>query len=367
MLKMRYTIRNPRGFTFTRTIPFMSLKIAWALAFAFLIVPISNFAVSARPIIDGAGIQAALDNLPEGGEVVLGVGRYLIRQPIVLQKSRQALRGCGAGTVLFLADGADCPVVILGAPSANSRKSVKGVRLVDLWIDGNRMNQPKEVWKFLPNGPGIYNNGVDVRAVDDATVENVVCCHCRSGGMVTSARTRRLTVRDYTAFDNQYDGLACYLTEDSHFSRLNLHDNLAAGISLDLDFNHNVIDDTVLTGNDLGIFMRQSRNNVFEGLTIKKSRHHGVFMAQTVLGKTPCPGSECAGNSFDNIQITNCGGKAFLVNDADCTNNVISGEQFSGNAQGGLAQAAPNLVAMRVVPAAHSQSAVLGAILPGVR
>ncbi len=281
MLKMRYYPKSEGLYFYSYFIPFMSLKIAWALAFAFLIVPISNFAVSARPIIDGAKDQAALDNLPEGGEVVLGVGRYLIRQPIVLQKSRQALRGCGAGTVLFLADGADCPVVILGAPSANSRKSVKGVRLVDLWIDGNRMNQPKEVWKFLPNGPGIYNNGVDVRAVDDATVENVVCCHCRSGGMVTSARTRRLTVRDYTAFDNQYDGLACYLTEDSHFSRLNLpHDNLAAGISLDLDFNHNVIDDTVLTGNDLGIFMRQSRNNVFEGLTIKKEpasrRIHGA-------------------------------------------------------------------------------------------
>ena len=195
--------------------------------------------------------------------------------------------------MLFLADGADCPVVILGALSADSKNPVHGVRLADLLIDGNRKNQPEEVWKFLPNGPGIYNNGVDVRTVEDATVEHIVCCRCRSGGMVTSAGIRRLTVQDYTAFDNQFDGLACYYTEDSHFSRLNLHDNLAAGISLDLDFDHNVIDDAVLTGNDLGIFMRQSRNNDFKGLTIRKSHHHGVFMAQTIVGTVACPGSEC--------------------------------------------------------------------------
>ncbi len=184
--------------------------------------------------------------------------------------------------------------------------------------------------------------------------------------MVTSAGIRRLTVRDYTAYDNQFDGLACYLTEDSHFSRLNLHDNLAAGISLDLDFDHNVIDDSVLTGNDLGIFMRQSRNNDFNGLTIQKSRHHGVFMAQTMVGKIACPGSECAENNFDNIHITNSGGKAFVVNDATCTNNVIIGGQFADNAQGGLALAAPNLVTLRDVPG-HAQAAVMGAIVPMVR
>jgi hypothetical protein len=220
-----------------------------------------------------------------------------------------------------------------------------------LFIDGNRKNQQKEVWRFVSERGGLYNNGVDIWNVDGALVECVVCCRCRSGGMVSTAGTRRLTVRDYTAFDNQFDGLACYLTEDSDFSRLNLHDNLSAGISLDLDFNHNVIHDSVLTGNDLGIFMRQSRNNVFQGLTIQKSRHHGVFMAQTFVGSPagwlPCPGSECAGNKFDNLLVAHCGGKGFLVNDATCTNNVICGGQFADDAEGGLAQAAPNLITMR--------------------
>jgi nitrous oxidase accessory protein NosD len=186
--------------------------------------------------------------------------------------------------------------------------------------------------------------------------------------MVTMATTRRLTVRDYTAFDNQFDGLACYLTENSDFSRLNLHDNLSAGISLDLNFNHNVIHDSVLTGNDLGVFMRQSCNNVFEGLSIQRSRHHGVFMAQTFVGTPaglrPSPGSECAGNTFDNLLVTHCGGKGFLVNDATCTNNVICGGKFADDAQGGLGQVAPNLVTLRDAGGRIKHMA-LEAVMPG--
>jgi polygalacturonase len=347
----------------------MFSKISVALFVVCLSSPLSVFAhdLTVPSTAGGEGIQAALDALPDGGEVLLGAGQYLIRQPVILRKDHQTLRGCGASTVLYLADGANCPVVVLGSPFAPAKTPIKDVRLAGLFIDGNRKNQQKEVWRFTSDG-GVYNNGVDVWDVDGAKVEQVVCCRCRSGGMVTMASTRRLTVRDYTAFDNQFDGLACYLTEDSDFSRLNLHDNLSAGISLDLNFNHNVIHDSLLTGNDLGVFMRQSRNNVFEGLTIQKSRHHGVFMAQTFVGTAaglrPSPGSECAGNTFENLLVTNCGGKGFLVNDATCTNNVICGGQFADDAQGGLAQAAPNLVTLRAA-SGHGKPAALEAVVPG--
>ncbi len=342
-----------------------------ALAFLFPLCPLASFAagLSVPPASGGQGIQGALDGLPAGGEVDLAAGQYLIREPIILRKDHLTLRGCGAATVLYLVDGANCPVVVLGSPVGHAMAPIKDLRLADLLIDGNRKNQQKEVWRYLTNGAGVFNNGVDVWDVDGATVERVVCCRCRSGGMVSSAQTRRLTVRDYTAFDNQFDGLACYLTEDSDFSRLNLHDNLSAGISLDLSFNHNVVHDAVLTGNDLGVFMRQSRNNVFEGLTIQNSRHHGVFMAQTFVrtaaGAQPRPGTECAGNTFNNLSVTHCGGSGFLVNDASCTNNIICGGQFADDAQGGLAQAVPNLVALRAL-AGREEPARLGAVMPAV-
>ena len=153
---------------------------------------------------------------------------------------------------------------------------------------------------------------------------------------MAASGTRRLNVSDFTAFDNQYDGLACYLTEDSRFTKLFLHHNLGAGISVDLAFNHNQINDAVLTDNDLGVFMRYSKNNTFDGITIRNSHHHGVFMAQvgggTQAGWKLIPGTECTGNSFDHVQITNCGGKPFLINNSSCTNNPVSDARFVDNA-----------------------------------
>ena len=220
----------------------------------------------------GTDIQDALDKVAAGEEVVLGPGTYTVRQPIIMERDHKTLRGSGSRTVLLLAANANCPVVILGVPDQRQRPT-SHLRLADLCVDGNREQQQSELWRVAADGSVINNNGVEVRNVSDALVEMVTCCRCRSGGLVTSGGVRRLTVRDFTAFDNQFDGLACYLTQDSRFTGLSLHDNRAAGISLDLAFNHNVIEHAILERNDLGIFMRDSRDNTFEDLTIRESRN----------------------------------------------------------------------------------------------
>src|SRR5205814_1338337 len=132
------------------------------------------------------------------------------------------------------------------------------------------------------------------------------------------------------------------------FTGLALHDNRAAGISLDLSFNHNMIDHAVLERNDLGVFMRDARDNSFEQITIRGSRNHGIFMAQaatdTKAGWQLCAGTQCTGNRFADLQINNSGGSAFRVNDASCTNNLIFGARFLDNHLGGLAEAEAKLV-----------------------
>jgi parallel beta-helix repeat protein len=291
----------------------------------------------------GEQIQAALNSFgASGGEVVLPAGTFTIHEPIVLQHDHLTLRGAGSDTILFLANNANCPVVVLGVPESPSPRPVKNLHLAHLFIDGNRSHQQVELWRRLKDGSVINNNGVEVRNVRDTTVEGVVCARCRSGGLVTSAVNRHLTVHNFTSFDNQFDGLACYLTEDSQFSELNLHDNLCAGISLDLSFNRNTISDAVLTNNDLGIFMRQSSGNSFTNLTIRHSRHHGVFMAQSAVcdakGWSLAPGTECTDNKFSDLMISNSGGKAFVVNDTSCTNNVLDQCRFEDNSKGGLFQ-----------------------------
>jgi hypothetical protein len=190
-----------------------------------------------------------------------------------------------------------------------------------------------------------------VQSVSDSAVENVTCAACRSGGLVTTLGVTRLTVRGLTAFDNQFDGLACYHTTHSVFSDLYLHDNPGAGISLDLAFDHNVISNALLSANDLGIFMRASRDNQFHNVTIHDSHHFGVFMAhaeQFISGIVrPAPESECTQNAFTNLIAKNCGSAAFRVNNSTCVNNVIIGPKFDGNLKGGLSQPQPDLVAVQ--------------------
>jgi hypothetical protein len=318
-----------------------------------------NAAFGKTPVIvalpatsSGAKIQRALDVLPPNGEVVLSPGTYEISQPLLLRHDYETLRGSGPATILHLADGADCPVVILGPPMLKTNHRAAHLRLADLMIDGNRKNQKLEFWRSAGDGSEFNNNGVQVWNAADVAVEHVTCCRCRSGGLVTAA-VRRLQVNDLDSYDNQFDGLACYQTEDSRFDGLRLHDNLGAGISLDLAFNHNFITNAVLAGNDLGVFMRDSRNNSFQRLTISKSHHHGVFMAQTAAhtakGWRLCPDTQCISNIFQSLTVNDCGGKAFQVNDASCTNNVIFGASFLRNILGGLAQPATNPVSLREV------------------
>lgn len=326
---------------------------AGCLAFSFLAFSaFSQTVIQVDAGADDRAIQAALDRLPgEGGEVVLSAGTFEVRQPVVLGRDGQSLRGAGTATILRLADNANCPVIIMGEPVNSPGRSVKNLHVRELFIDGNRAHQQRELWKLKGEGSAIRNNGITVQTVADSSVENVTSARCRSGGLVTTLGVRRLTVKNFEAFDNEFDGLACYLTTDSAFTDLRLHDNPGAGISLDLAFNHNVISNAMLTANDLGIFMRASRDNQFLNISIRNSRHHGVFMAHsetfTPRGWGPAPRTECVYNAFTNLIALNCGGAAFRVNNTTCTNNIIIRPQFNGNLKGNLSLAAPDLVTVR--------------------
>jgi hypothetical protein len=308
--------------------------------------------ITVRAGATGAEIQQVLDGLPaDGGEVVLPAGTFAVSQPIVLRRDLQTLRGSGAATILRLADGANCPVIILGEPINNPRHTVKNLRVSSLFIDGNRQRQQRERWQTFGEGSEIRNNGITVQNVSNSVVEHVTCARCRSGGLVTTRGVRWLTVRDLTAFDNEFDGLACYQTTDCLFTKLQLHDNPGAGISLDLAFNHNVISNAVLTANNLGIFMRTSCHNQFHDISIFNSRHYGVFMADveklTTRGRQSAPRSGCVDNFFTDLIASDCGAAAFRVNDPTCTNNVVVRARFDGNPRGVFSLVQPDLLKVR--------------------
>lgn len=290
-------------------------------------------------------INAAIDQMAArgGGEIRLGPGIYLCGEPIVISVNAITLRGAGSATRLKLADGANCPVLIVGDTADEPRRDVSAVCVSSFAIDGNRDNQSTECWGGACEAGGksaIRNSGVVLRRALDVQVEEVSISSCRSGGLVTERGCRRLTVRQLDADDNEFDGLACYQTEDSLFTDLRLYRNKAAGISIDMHFDHNLVMNAFLTQNGThGIFMRDSHENSFQGVMVHGSGKDGIFVDQ-VDDKA---GTGASGNSFVGLHVTGCGSNAVKVNGAGCLNNLFGGCQFAYN-KGGLSEATPGLV-----------------------
>lgn len=297
----------------------------------------------------GDAIQRAIDDLgPEGGEVLLSSGVYECDKPIVIRSNYITLRGAGNATMLRLKAGANCPVIIIGDEAPTPRREVSGIQVSDLAIDGNRLQQDVECWDgSCDTGEKtvIRSCGVVVRRAVDVSMQRLNIFGCRSAGVVTEKGCRRLTVRELSASDNHFDGLACYETEESLFEGLHLHRNNCAGISTDLNFNRNLVSNVMLSNNGKqGIFMRDSRSNVFLGVVIVGSGEQGVFIAQTDQD----PDTAVVGNSFTALTVTGSKGPAVRVNDKSCKNNVMTGCQFIDNADG-LSEVTSGLVSMRSV------------------
>jgi len=317
-----------------------------SLLLGALWVILASAAKAQVPIVlprDCSLIQRSIDLLPpRGGTVTVRAGNYRCREPIVIDRDNVDLRGEGPATVLRVADGANIPVLILGQSVAVPTTLRKGIHVSGLVVDGNRENQQFECL----HGPctadnPLRNNGISIRRCEDCRVERVTAVRARSGGLVSELGTRRLVVNDFSAFDNHFDGLAAYETEDSTFSRIDLHDNRAAGLSFDIRFNNNIVGDVVITGSgSVGIFMRDAFDNLFHGVQIRRSREHGMFLAQVDDDRS----KPAAGNTFSGFVVSESGGAGLRVNDVSCVENLVVASQFVRNLGGCVTEPFAGLV-----------------------
>ncbi len=288
------------------------------------------------------GIHAALDALPTAGGVVeLGAGTFAITRPILLSRDNVELRGQGETTVLMLGARANCPVVLVGSTFTPAERVVRGVAVRQLVIDGNRLEQQFECY----GGPcdeqnltALRNNGITIRGAEDILIEDVVARWARSGGVVLEKNCRRIRLNRVEAYENEFDGVAAYETEDSEFTHLNLHHNRSAGFSFDWRFNRNRVADTIAEGNgSQGIFMRDSNGNVFERLVLRANGEQGIFMAET----RDIPGTACRDNRFIDVTIIGNLTQGIRVNDASCTPNLLMESLVRSNRLGDVSLAAP--------------------------
>lgn len=279
--------------------------------------------------------------------MIVQAGNYSCAEPVVIDRDNVDLRGQGPATVLRLANGANAPVLVLGQTEPSPTETRRNIHVSDLLIDGNRENQSVECWGGTCETHPIRNNGISVRRVADVLVERVTVSGARSGGLVSELGCRRLTVREFTSFDNYFDGLAGYDTEDSRFSGLYLLNNCAAGLSFDSRFDNNLIYDVVISRDEtsrceaplsdgsVGVFMRYARDNVFHGLQIRNTREHGIFLAQ-VDGD---PATAASGNTFSSMVVSGSGGAGLRANDASVLNTLVVESQFVDNVDGCISEA----------------------------
>lgn len=302
------------------------------------------------PLGTGADIAKAIAALPaEGGRILLAGGTYLMREPLVLDRDGVEVSGDQESTILMLADHADCPLVVIGPMETPPTRKVSRVALRKLILDGNRFNQANECNGGPCDNGGmsfIRNNALTIRSAEDVRVERVTARAARSGGLVLEKNSRRIHVSDFTSTGNHFDGFAAYETEESFFTRLYLHGNEAAGISIDLRFDRNIVSHARLENNgSQGIFMRDSNFNNFNHLTVSGNGAQGIFIAQANdQHHTPC-----TGNIFSDLKVSGSGGAGMRINDVSCIANVIANSIFSLNKEGGVSEAAEKLIARQNV------------------
>lgn len=294
---------------------------------------------------DGHAINAAIRSLPEsGGEIVLGPSLFPVSEAIVIDRDGVELRGVGRETILRLTDGANCSVIVVGSTATPVARITKGVKVGHLAIDGNRGAQEFECCGGPCDTGGltfIRNNGVTVRGAEDIRLENLATHNCRSGGVVLEKYCRRVQISDLESWNNEFDGLACYETEDSVFVQLQLHDNRSAGISLDWKFNRNLVADSACTGNgSQGIFMRDSNENTFRHLYLRDNGEQGLFVAET----REIPGSSCQRNRFERLSILGNKTQGIRINDPSCTGNVIFDSRVAENILENISLSVPGML-----------------------
>lgn len=317
----------------------------WAKLISFTLVIIcsqQSLAVTVRGNTCDA-IQKTIDKLPAiGGEVIIPAGTYTCATPIILDRDNVIVRGEGAATLLRVADKANIPVFVMGQTQRSPTITRRYIQVKNLHIDGNRANQTSECM----GGPcsdefPLRNNGITIRRCEDCVVDNVTVYGAISGGLVTELGCYRLMIRDYTSYDNEFDGFAGYETENSTFSGINLYNNKGAGISADIHFDNNKFSDVTITNTQtVGIFMRDSSNNSFTNVHIRNSKQHGVFLAQVDDDIT----KPAAGNTFNSLVISGSGGYGILISDASCVNNLFVASQYIDNVKGCYGEAASNLI-----------------------
>lgn len=268
------------------------------------------------------------------GRLVVRVeaGDYVLTKSLRIRRSNVALIG-EPGARLRLGAGVNQPVIAIGSQREipTEAERIERVMIRGLTIDGNRHAQGSELGR---EQPWIRNNGIDVRMASRVAIENVRVTGCRSGGLVISWKCADVRVRESVFTDSFFDGVAYYDSRRIETRRCVMAGNRGAGVSADNHFSASrFVDCRIADNGDVGIFLRASRNILFERCEIARSGSWAAFLAH-----------DESGNGTHGVRFRRCrfvgnhgGVRMASINDAQSSRTEVSRCAFRRNAADGRA------------------------------
>lgn len=282
---------------------------------------------------DHVEIQAALDALPGGGEVLLLEGIYYIEVSLALD-SNQTLKGCGKNTVLTTTT-ADLDIV---TATGGDGTELTGILIADLCVDGAAGG--------AVNGVGIFWTYVDYSKIlniwsQNNGEHNIRLTNCDFNGIIGNTCqgnacsgiwlhfSNNNTIVGNACQGNANDGIYLYASNNNTIVGNTCQGNAYGGISLDDASNNNTIVGNTCQGNTQdGIYAYDSHNNTISGNTCQGNTSEGIYLDD--VENNTMSGNTCQGNSYNGIYVdssknNNIVGNVCLENsqDADDTYDNI--------------------------------------------
>lgn len=201
-----------------------------------------------------------------------------------------------------------------------------------------RLSQTRfECWQGTcdpTDGVHLRNSGITIRSAGYVRAINVRVVNNLSGGVVIDRNSNHIDVETFESADNLFDGLAGYKTTSSRFSKMNIHDNIHAAVSLDLGFNNNSFADSQFNNNgDVAIFARDSHDNQFIGIQMVGNKGDGVFLAQSDSDDTDTGAKQFR---FKQVEIKGSLGFGIQIADPGCTGTTIEDSRIIDNRRGSI-------------------------------
>ncbi len=253
----------------------------FSYAAIFFLIPMSLLAVVAVPtfallekksirgevrnVADYSSIQEAIDSLPNtGGTVFIPAGTYVISVPIKVH-SNVSLVGTGFGTVLVLADGANCNVIENANPAMWQDRNIL---IRDMRIDGNGRTQTQ------PSN-GIFLYTAPYSRVENVWVHNFPRYTISAGIFIMLSPYT--VIQNNIAEKNDYTGIFVSWSDDSVVSSNQLRNNhrgIYVSFSNYVEVNRNTI---VNCDEGIRLYGTVSYNRVFRNY-IEASSDEGIVI-----------------------------------------------------------------------------------------